>query len=341
VALLPHLGTPAQFATVRRILRNLYFDEESVCRRTRLPSIFAFKKLDQGRQTAIELNDGLDALIRLLLDAEPLPEARVQYLLPAETLAALETLGLIIQMGRQGDYFGTVRLSPVESLYISSDRNPPLAPEMILDGRDVVFDPLSWNTGEFLKHLPRSDCDSLLDLCTGSGVAALAGSRWARRAWACDLASRSVRFTEFNRGLNGIDNVACVQGDLYEPVRNLTFDRIVAHPPYVPAAEQELLYRDGGDDGEQLLRLIVAGLPRHLRAGGLFYAFIMSTDREGETLQDRIRTWLGGEANEFQVSMTMTSEAAIEQYERVAPTLKISASYFAALSIARIDGPRS
>src|SRR5207302_1187843 len=112
---------PAQFEAVRRLLRNLHYDEESVCRRIGLPSIFAFKKLDQGRQTAAELNDGLDALIRLLLDAEPLAEARMRYLLPAETVAALETLGLIIQMGRQGDYFGTVRLCPVESLYISSD----------------------------------------------------------------------------------------------------------------------------------------------------------------------------------------------------------------------------
>ena len=322
------------------MLRNLRYDAESVCGRTGVPSIFAFKKLDQGRETGAQLNDGLDALIRLLLDAEPLPEARVRYLLPAETVAALGSLGLIIQMGHQGDFFGTVRLSPVESLYISSDRNPPLDPEMILDGRDVVFDPTTWNTGAFLKHLPRSECDSLLDLCTGSGVAALAASRWARRAWACDLTSRSVWFTDFNRRLNGIDNVACLQGDLYEPVRTLTFDRIVAHPPYMPSAEQEFLYRDGGEDGEQVLRPIIEGLPQHLRAGGLFYAFVMSADREGETLEDRIRKWLGADEGEFEVRLETLGAAGIEVYGKVAERLKITAPYFAAVSIARSNEQR-
>jgi SAM-dependent methyltransferase len=338
VALLPHLGTPAQFEAVRRLLRNLQYDEESVCRRAGISTIFEFKKLDHGRETATSLNDGLDALIRLFLDAMPLPEARLRYLLPMETVSALESLGLVIQMGRQGDFFGTVRLAPVESVYISSDRYPPLDPEMILDGRDIVFDPLSWNTGDFLKHLPRAECGTMLDLCTGSGVAALLASGWARRVWACDLTSRSVRFAEFNRDLNGIVNVACMQGDLYEPVRDLTFDRIVAHPPYVPA-EQELLLGDAGEDGEQVLRPMVEGLPRHLRGGGLFYAFVMAADRQGQTLEDRICKWLGPNADEFHVAVEVIGNAAIEPYEKAADRPNTTAPYFAALSIDRGAAP--
>jgi hypothetical protein len=36
-----------------------------------------------------------------------------------------------------------------------------------------------------------------------------------------------------------------------------------------------------------------------LCGGGLFYAFMMSADREGETLGERIRTWLGDEDSEI------------------------------------------
>jgi methylase of polypeptide subunit release factors len=129
-----------------------------------------------------------------------------------------------------------------------------------------------------------------------------------------------------------------LQGDLYDPVRGLTFDRIVAHPPCVPAAEQELLYRDGGEDGDQVLRLIVAGLPRHLRAGGIFYAFTILAGGEGETIEARIRTWLGGVDSEFEVKLEITGEAGIEPCQAAAERLKITKRCFAALSIARSSG---
>jgi SAM-dependent methyltransferase len=336
VALLPRLGTPQQFDAVRRLLRNLRYDEESVCARTGFPSIFQFKSLSQGRQTGAELNDGLDALIRLLLDSEQVTEKRMRYLLPDETVAALESLCLIVQLGGQGDYFGMVRLSPVEGLYVASDRPAPLDPEMLLNGSETVFDPISWNTEAFLKSLPRDECDSLLDLCCGSAVEALACARSTRHIWACDLASRSIYFADFNCRLNGVENITCVQGDLYEAFKNREFDRIVAHPPYVPeGGEEAMLYRDGGPDGEQVLRGIIEGLPRHLRPGGLFYSFVMSTDRESGTLTDRIRQWLAGHAGEFEIDLAITGTAGMHSYERVREELKINRAYFATLSITR------
>jgi SAM-dependent methyltransferase len=336
VALLPQLGTPQQFEKVRRLLRNLNFTEESVCARTGITSIFDFKSLGQGRATGSALDDGLDVLIRLLLDSEQVPETRIQYLLPPETLAELEALRLIVQMGGHGDYFGTVRLCPVEGLFVASDRGPPLDPEMLMDGREFVFDPISWNTSAFLKSMPREECDRILDLCCGSGIEALVCAGSARRILACDLASRSVHFTDFNCRLNNISNVGCLQSDLYEAVRDQTFDRILAHPPYVPAGgDEELFYRDGGDDGEQVLRGIVVGLPRYLRPGGLFYAFVMSTDRESGTLPDRVRQWLGEQESEFEIALAPTGEADMKPYERIREELKITKAYFANLSITR------
>ena len=42
----------------------------------------------------------------------------------------------------------------------------------------------------------------------------------------------------------------------------------MTHPPYIPAKETELIFRDGGKDGEQIIRRAVEGLPRFLRPGG-------------------------------------------------------------------------
>ena len=86
-----------------------------------------------------------------------------------------------------------------------------------------------------------------------------------------------------------------MRGDLYEPVRGSRFDRIVAHPAYVPALEPGAIYADGGEDGEFITRAIVQGLPRFLEPQGRFYCGTMGVEREGEPYEQRVRQWLGAE----------------------------------------------
>ena len=156
--------------------------------------------------------------------------------------------------------------------------------------------------------MPRTPCERLLDLCSGSGIAALAAARSAGQAWAVDITERSTRFAEFNARLNAIENVMVVQGDLYQPVAGLTFDRILAHPPYVPAAGPPVIFRDGGEDGEEVLRAVLAGLPDHLRVGGCFYATAMATDRAGAPLEASLRSFLGARASEFDLVLAVHHE---------------------------------
>jgi methylase of polypeptide subunit release factors len=69
----------------------------------------------------------------------------------------------------------------------------------------------------------------------GTGIAALvAAQKDAAHAWAFDITARATHFAEFNRRLNAIPNVTAAEGDLYAPAGGQTFDRIVAHPPYLP-----------------------------------------------------------------------------------------------------------
>jgi hypothetical protein len=60
-----------------------------------------------------------------------------------------------------------------------------------------------------------------------------------------------------------------------------------------------MIFRDGGEDGEQILRGIVEGLPRFLRPGGRFYSFVVAADCEDQWFEERLRLWLGVAEAEF------------------------------------------
>jgi SAM-dependent methyltransferase len=216
---------------------------------------------------------------------------------------------------------------------------------------DAVY-PVSDETRKFLETLPPLPCERLLDLGAGTGVAALEAARYAGRTWAFDITERAAHFTEFNRLLNGIENLTAARGDLYEPAGAMDFDRIVAHPPYVPAGAASYAYRDGGEDGEQVLRRIVEGLPHHLARGGRFYGYGMASDREGEFLEQRIRRWLGKSAAEFDILLvaaaTVTPDnvsspldpAERRHWDEVFEACKVKYLFHGSIVIERHGAPR-
>jgi methylase of polypeptide subunit release factors len=298
------IGAADQFSKLRSALDRAGYTESAICQRTGIESIFEFRTIREGRKTGLEMNDGLDALIRLLMDEEILSAAELRRFFPSETLDCLAGLGVVEEVGDRGaDCYATVVLYPVAGLYVASDRTfLPGAIEPRELPADAVYAAITGNTGRFVSFLPQDPCEDFLDLCAGTGIGALvAGARFAKRAWAADLGHRCVHFAEFNRRLNGLEWVTSVQGDLYEAVGDRRFDRIVAHPPYVPNRDRELLFRDGGEDGEQILARIIQGLPKYLRPGGSFYCITAATDRENEALEQRIRRWLGETQSEFDV----------------------------------------
>lgn len=350
------IGTPGQFSELREGLRRLGYSEESVCRRTGSESIYKFKKLGEDREGGSEIHDALDVLIRLLMDEESIEESVIRQHLPELLLELMAELDVVVRHG-ETKWRCTVVLYPVVGLYVASDRTRFIG-EKFPD--DIVYAAITGNTGRFLSIQPANPGEDFLDLCCGSGVAALlAAARGAKRAWAADLGQRSVHFSDFNARLNGLDQVIAVQGDLFEAVGDQTFDVIVAHPPYIPDAGKKLLFRDGGEDGEQIFRRIVQGLPRYLKPGGRFYCVTTATDRENETLQDRIRGWLAEDGSEFDVILVATEvgkrpatvlEAVVkakgklgqlgdrsELYER----LKVTAIFYGTVVIERVVKPRA
>jgi len=124
-----------------------------------------------------------------------------------------------------------------------------------------------------------------LDLCTGSGCVAIAMARQRPTAmvFASDVSKDALAVARENALRLGAYNVAFVEGDLFAlapPFAGQRFDVITANPPYIATAElaalmpdvrdhEPRLALDGGADGLDLVRRIVAEAPEHLEPGGL------------------------------------------------------------------------
>jgi hypothetical protein len=146
-------------------------------------------------------------------------------------------------------------------------------------------------------------------MCCGSAYVCLtAAQNFAQSACGVDINPRAILFAEFNKKLNGTENVTTYCGDLFEPVRSRFFDRIVAHPPYVPALVDSITYKDSGVDGERVSTDLIRGIPRHLSDGGEFYGYLMLSDRLDAPAELRVREILGADGQELDVALLVIHE---------------------------------
>lgn len=122
-----------------------------------------------------------------------------------------------------------------------------------------------------------------LDLCTGSGCVAisLARERPTSQVLGTDISLDALAVARDNALRLGAYNLAFCAGDLFESFDpNLRFDLVTANPPYVVSSEIDSLQPeiccheprvalDGGEDGMDILRRIVAGASAHLTPAGV------------------------------------------------------------------------
>ena len=137
---------------------------------------------------------------------------------------------------------------------------------------------------EGLKLLAESDAPKVLDLCTGSGAAALAiaANHPTARVVGTDLSETALGFARSNaKRLELSERVKWLAGDLWQPVAAMGgfFDMILANPPYVTEDEWQGLSVEvkdfepasallGGADGLDVIRQIMAGAGAFLRPQG-------------------------------------------------------------------------
>ena len=123
--------------------------------------------------------------------------------------------------------------------------------------------------------------NSALDLCTGSGCLAILASRHFPNARidAVDISKDALDVAARNVAGYGLgERVTLHRGDLFKPLGGKRYDLILANPPYVDArgmaelprecrAEPKLAF-DGGADGLDIVRRILAEAGRHLTPQG-------------------------------------------------------------------------
>jgi release factor glutamine methyltransferase len=132
----------------------------------------------------------------------------------------------------------------------------------------------------------------VLDLCTGSGCIAAAIAHHLKQATvlAIDKSPAAVEVARRNIEHLGLsDRITLETGDLYEPLSRRPeaphFDLIVCNPPYIATDQIPRLDRsvrdyepiaalDGGTDGLEIHRRIVAGAPLRLLPGGRIFVEI-------------------------------------------------------------------
>jgi ribosomal protein L3 glutamine methyltransferase len=122
---------------------------------------------------------------------------------------------------------------------------------------------------------------SVLDLCTGSGcLAILASARFPNaRVDAVDISEDALQVAQTNVAYHGLrDRITLVKGDLFAPLGGVRYDVILTNPPYVDAQgmadlapecnHEPTLALDGGQDGLDIVRRIVAEAGDHLLPSG-------------------------------------------------------------------------
>lgn len=123
----------------------------------------------------------------------------------------------------------------------------------------------------------------VLDLCTGSGAIAITLARELPGATviATDLSPEAAAMARRNVERHRLgDRVEVRTGDLWDAVAGApAFDVVVSNPPYIASAviatlppdvrREPRLALDGGADGLEVVRRLVAGLGAHLAPGGL------------------------------------------------------------------------
>jgi ribosomal protein L3 glutamine methyltransferase len=222
-----------------------------------------------GDDAAFLILDSLDLPIDAL---DPFLDAR---LLPAERRLLVDRIETRVTTRKPTSYI-------TGHAYIQGVRF--LVDERVIVPRSHIGEILfsEYLSAEGSSYLPDPlSVESAVDICTGSGCLAVLAAQFFPNAEvdAVDLSPDALEVAKLNLVEHQVEGqVTLHQGDLFAPLENRTYDLIITNPPYVDheamagfpeefRAEPAMAF-DGGVDGLDLVRRLLAEAPKHLNPGG-------------------------------------------------------------------------
>jgi methylase of polypeptide subunit release factors len=226
----------------------------------------------------------LGTVVQLLFLQLPVAVEEARRALGEGPLEALGAIGLA-EIG--GEVVPRARLVPVVDVLLASDG--------FSTGHDDPEDYVATYTptGRLCDMLtPRPQVERALDVGTGNGIHALLAARHSGSVVATDVNRKALAYTELNAALNGLTNIECRLGSLFEPVAGEEFGLITCNAPFVVSPEQRWVYRDTGHRGDELSELVVASAAEHLAVGGYATVLVSWLAEDEEEPDERALAWI-------------------------------------------------
>ena len=224
----------------------------------------------------------LATVVRVFFLQRPVPTGEAVQALGRGGVEALETTGL----ATVGDeVVPRVRILPIGRLLVTADgyTQGDDPPDYV-----AIYSP----TSRLCDSLtPRPRVARALDVGTGSGIHALLAASHAEHVVATDVNARALAFTELNAALNGLTNVECRRGSLFEPVAGETFDLITCNAPYVVSPERRWAYRDSGLQADEVSERVVRDAAAHLSDGGFATLLVSWLAQDEDEPDERVLEW--------------------------------------------------
>ena len=242
----------------------------------------------------------LATLVRLLFLQLPVSAEDAEAALGRDGVEALEVTGL----AHVGDrVVPRARILPIGKVLLASDG-------FSRDGDDPADYVATYTpTARVLDSLtPRPRVDRAVDVGTGSGIHALLAAQHARHVIATDVNPRAIAYTELNAALNGLRNVECRQGSLFEPVAGETFDLITCNAPYVVSPERRWVYRDSEFSEDEVSERVIRAAADHLTEGGYAAMLVSWLAFDENNPDERVLAWAEASGCDSWILSTLSSD---------------------------------
>lgn len=255
-----NLDASDDFGAVGAWLREVGYTRAGLHAATRVLGLESSANLNPVEvERRLPTSGPLRHLLRLFRLGHTLTDAEIDMAFQPLGLPRILALGLVVRV--EDGYRSPFTLQIHEELYVLGDQpsETPSANHVIrLNPSAVVTAAIT----------PRQPVKRALDLGTGNGIQALLAARHAEHVIATDINARALNVAAGNAQLNGMHNIEFRLGSWFEPVGHETFDLIVSNPPFVISPRSTFVYRDSGQAGDEICRMVAQDAADRLTEGG-------------------------------------------------------------------------